>query len=565
MQDNRQVRNKDITHRDASQVKGASMRVSGDGFSAHRSAMSEQKHRQTTTPAGTINQDSSKTASNSGLTYVNSKGVCTKKTSSVTSSQNNVSIVGFDDMDFSPMDVQKAILKYSSTMSNFVDELKNSLNMTDAMTDVTKVLENIDETMKQAWAVPTHGHELGSSLCNVLRHKGGLDILMDNCLVDDDNLKFNSAKVLEQCLITENRGYVVERGLENVVTVACDCTQNAHSVDHLRVGTGILEHLFKHSEGTCSDIIKFGGLDAVLKECQKADSDVQTLRHCAGALCNLSLYGGTENHQAMIKHNVASWLFPLAFHNDDNIKYYACLAIAALVANKEIEAAVMNSDTLNLVEPFVNTHTPEEFAYSTDAHRHGQSKNWLERLVPVLGSKREEARNLAAFHFCMEAGIKNKQNNIDIFKEIGAIEPLKDVASSPNDIASRYAAKALRLMGEEVPHKLSQQVPTWTKNDVYEWVKQVGFCENANAFLNSKVDGDLLLQLTEDNLKSDIEITNGILRKRFLRELRKLKQIADYSSCDKTGLNNFLNQLDPEFSEYTYPMLQAGITRDWLR
>ena len=310
--------------------------------------------------------------------------------------QNNVSIVGFEDMDLSsPQDVQKAILNYSSKMSSFVDDLKNTLQVEDYMTDASSVLDNIDKTIRQAWAVPTHGHELGSSLCNVLRHKGGLDILMDNCLSDDANLKYNSAKVLEQCLITENRGYVVDRGLENVVTVACDCTQNQNSIDQLRVGTGILEHLFKHNEGTCSDIIKLGGLDAVLKECQKADSDVQTLRHCAGALCNLSLYGGAENHQAMIKHNVASWLFPLAFHNDDNIKYYACLAIAALVANKEIEAAVINSDTLNLVEPFVSTHSPEEFACSTDAHKHGQSKNWLERLVPVLSSKREEARNLA--------------------------------------------------------------------------------------------------------------------------------------------------------------------------
>ena len=57
------------------------------------------------------------------------------------------------------------------------------------------------------------------------------------------------------------------------------------------------------------------------------------------------------------------WLFPLAFHGDDNIKYYACLAIAALVANKELEADVLKSEALKMVEPFVETHNPETFSY----------------------------------------------------------------------------------------------------------------------------------------------------------------------------------------------------------
>jgi len=67
-----------------------------------------------------------------------------------------------------------------------------------------------------------------------------------------------------------------------------------------------LEHLFKHSEGTCSDVIRLGGLDAVLFECRK--NDVETLRHCAGALANLSLYGGADNQEAMIKRKVCLFL-----------------------------------------------------------------------------------------------------------------------------------------------------------------------------------------------------------------------------------------------------------------
>lgn len=483
---------------------------------------------------------------------------------SIKASEEDLSNMTFDDLDSlcaqsTPKDVEIAIAKYSSRLDAFVKVLKRG---DISVKKVSADLNKINEIIRRAWAVPTYGHELGCSLCNTLRNSGGIDLLMTNCITKNGELQFSSAQLLEQCLTTENRAHVVDNGLEKVVNVACVCTKN-NSVDHSRVGTGILEHLFKHSEGTCSDVIKLGGLDAVLFECRK--NDVETLRHCARALANLSLYGGAENQEAMIKRKVPMWLFPLAFHNDDNIKYYACLAIAVLVANTEIEAAVLKSGTLDLVEPFVLSHNPFEFARSNLAHAHGQSKNWLQRLVPVLSSKREEARNLAAFHFCMEAGIKKQQGNTEIFREIGAIEPLKQVASCPNAVASKYAAQALRLIGEEIPHKLSQQVPLWSSEDVREWVKQIGFSECANNFVESRVDGDLLLQLTEDNLKEDIGLTNGIKRRRFTRELQNLKKMADYSSRDAGNLNTFLQFIGPEYSIYTYSMLNAGVDKECIR
>lgn len=118
-----------------------------------------------------------------------------------------------------------------------------------------------------------------------------------------------------------------------------------------RVGTGLLRHLFRHSESTCSDVLRLQGLERVMAECRRMD--VETLRNCAGALVNLSLYGGAENQEAMIKKKVHHWLFPLAFHHDDSIKYYACLAIAVLVANKEIEAQIIKS---SMYASFVNRY-----------------------------------------------------------------------------------------------------------------------------------------------------------------------------------------------------------------
>ena len=473
-------------------------------------------------------------------------------------------LIRFDDLEsLTPQtnvnNVEKALVRYGSIVSSTVDAMKKQTASDDQL---SRQLARVNDMMTSAWKVPSFGYEMGVTLCDIMSNNGGLDVLIDKIATKNEQLKFNSAKLIQQCLVTENRGYVVEKGLDKVVALAKQYTGDLKDVNQSRVGTGILEHLFKHSESTCGDVIAMGGLDTVVKECQS--TDVETLRHCASALANVAMYGGSENQEAMIKRKVPSWLFPLAFHDDDTIKYYACLAIAVLVANKEIEAAVQKSGTLDLIEPFVQNHTPAEFAETSAKHSHGQSPMWLKRLIPVLMSQREEARNLAAFHFCMEAEIKRSQGKTGFFKEIGAIESLRRVASSPSGIASKYAAQTLRVIGEEVPHKLSQQVPTWSEEDVNEWVKQIGFPQFVESFAESRVDGDLLLQLTEDMLKEDIGMRNGLLRRRFMRELTNLKRVADYSSCDATNLNGFLSSLGPEYCDYTYEMIINRIDRQIL-
>ncbi|XP_070496571.1 NAD(+) hydrolase sarm1-like isoform X1 [Chironomus tepperi] len=566
VQEARSIKAGEFQQKDLNNIEALSFKVQHEQFSAEKRAMKQAQQSQTKTSTGIYNQE--QIHHKSQMSYNSSSMI--SQSSQYSTSTNNGSwdlemSQNFDDLEnlsstSNPLDVEQAILKYSQHVNMCVRQLC-------FIGKAPEALEKLNEIVRRAWAVPTHGHELGASLCNALKQNGGLDILMKNCMEGDEELQFSSARLLEQCLTTDNRAHVVENGLEKVVNVACVCTRNSQTasdqLNRSRVGTGILEHLFKHSEGTCSDVIRLGGLDAVLFECRK--NDIETLRHCATALANLSLYGGAENQEAMINKKVPMWLFPLAFHDDDNIKYYACLAIAVLVANKEIEAEVLKSGTLDLVEPFVLSHNPYEFAKSSLSHVHGQSKHWLQRLVPVLSSKREEARNLASFHFCMEAGIKRQQGNTEIFREIGAIEPLKKVASCPNAIASKFAAQALRLIGETVPHKLSQQVPLWSIEDVREWVKQIGFGEYEHSFFDAKVDGDLLLQLTEENLREDLGIKNGIRRKRFERELQNLKKMADYSSRDTSNINNFLLSIGPEYSIYTYSMVNAGVDKESLR
>lgn len=168
------------------------------------------------------------------------------------------------------------------------------------------------------------------------------------------------------------------------------------------------------------------------------------------------MFGGNENHTALVARNVPEWLFLLASLQDDVTRYYACLAICMLVSNPEIEAAVVKSGTLGLVEPFLLAHPPEEFSRYGDDYKHqqGKPKEWLERLLPVLLSKRREARSVGAFHFVMEASIKKLQDKLEVFQEIGAIPLLKELASAPDELPAKFASAALEIIGETVPYKV---------------------------------------------------------------------------------------------------------------
>lgn len=41
--------------------------------------------------------------------------------------------------------------------------------------------------------------------------------------------------------------------------------------------------------------------------------------------------------------------------------------------------------------------------------------------------------------------------------------------------------------------------------------------------------------------------------------------MADYTSRDVDNLNGFLQNIGPEFTVYTYSMLNAGIDKDYLK
>ena len=207
-------------------------------------------------------------------------------------------LLKFDDLEkfnsqTNVKNVEKAIVKYGSVMTRTVEAIKKNAANEDQL---SKQLSRVNDMMTKAWKVPSYGYEMGNAFCDIMGSNGGLDVLMDRLDgTKHESLRFNSAKLLKHCLVTENRGYVIEKGLDKVVHLAKQYTGNINNPAESRVGTGILEHLFKHDEATCGDVIAMGGLDTVVNECKS--TDVETLRHCASALANVAMYGGSENQE----------------------------------------------------------------------------------------------------------------------------------------------------------------------------------------------------------------------------------------------------------------------------
>ncbi|XP_035198740.1 LOW QUALITY PROTEIN: NAD(+) hydrolase SARM1 [Oxyura jamaicensis] len=429
--------------------------------------------------------------------------------------------------------------------------------------ELRKAIGEVFQLVEEAWGMPTLGRDVAKVLCDVIRLDGGLDLLLNLLYTAELETKCQAGKLLEQILVAENRDRIARIGLGVILNLAKerDVPQLVQSL------SGILEHMFKHTEETCSQLISDGGLDAILYWCRWTDPVV--LRHCAMALANCAMHGGQANQRLMIEKRTAEWLFPLVFSRDDElIRLHACLAITVLATNKEIEKEVERSGTLALVEPFIASLDPERFAcrmLGSSDNSQGRTAEDLQRLVPLLDSSRLEAQCIAAFYLCAEAAIKTRQKQTKIFSEIGATQSLKRVVCySTSSTTSSLAKKVLRMIGEEVPRRILPTVPNWKPCEVQTWLQQIGFNKYCQSFLDHQVDGDILLRLTEEELQEDLGMASSITRKRFFRELTELKTFANYSTCDRSNLSDWLGGIDPRFRQYTYNLLTCGINRSFL-
>ncbi|MEE6469136.1 hypothetical protein FKM82_008516 [Ascaphus truei] len=457
------------------------------------------------------------------------------------------------------MDVQAALDNVLPELHVAISTLKQEACAQSIRNSISEIFQLVEE----AWVMPTLGREVAQGLCEAIRLEGALDLLLYLLQTAEIEVKYQACQLLEQILVAENRDRIARVGLGVILNL----TKERDDPHLARSLSGILEHMFKQSEETCYQLICDGGLDSILFWCRWTDPVV--LRHCAVGLANCAMYSGPSNQRLMIEKRAPEWLFPLVFSKEDDlIRFHACLAITVLATNKEIEKEVERSGTLALVEPFISSLDPEEFArclLDSSDNTQGRTAGDLQRLVPLLDSSRLEAQCIAVFYLCVEAAIKSQQKKTKVFNEIGATQSLRRIVCySIDGTVSSLAKKALHLMGEEVPQRIVRSVPNWKPLEVQNWLQQIGFNKYSETFLEHQIDGDLLLRLTELDLRDDLGMSSSITRKRFMRELVELKTFANYSTCDRSNLSDWLGSVEPRFRQYTYNLVTCGIDRNFL-
>ncbi|KAI3354317.1 hypothetical protein L3Q82_018849 [Scortum barcoo] len=449
-------------------------------------------------------------------------------------------------------DVQAALDISLPALRRAIRRLKTGKDSYDS-DETRRAIAEIYQLVEEAWVLPAVGRQVAEEICNRIRLDGGLELLLQLQQTPAVEITYESAKLLEQILISENRDYLARMGLGVVLNL----TRQQEDAQLARSVSGILEHMFKHTEETSVHLISNGALDALLFWCRGTDPTV--LRHCAVALANCAMYGGHRCQRWMIEKQAAEWLFPLAFSKEDElIRFHACLAVTVLATNREIEKEVVKSGTLELVEPFIASLDPDDFARSlldsADCMQ-GKTASDLQHLLPLLDGTRVEGKCIAAFYLCVETSIKSRQRNTKIFQEIGAVQSLKRIVMySSNGTASSLAKRALSMMGEEVPKRILSCVPNWKTCEVQTWLQQVGFSAYCDHFQELQVDGDLLLNITDQDLSVDLGMTAGLTRKRQVT-------YANYSTCDPHNMADWLVGVDPRFRQYTYGLVQSGVDR----
>lgn len=66
-------------------------------------------------------------------------------------------------------------------------------------------IAEIFQLVEEAWVLPTVGRQVAEEICNRIRLEGGLELLLQLQQTPDVEITYESAKLLEQILVSENR------------------------------------------------------------------------------------------------------------------------------------------------------------------------------------------------------------------------------------------------------------------------------------------------------------------------------------------------------------------------
>lgn len=101
-------------------------------------------------------------------------------------------------------DVQAVLDGSLPALRSAIKTLKSSRDTGD-VDDTRRAIAETFQLVEEAWILPTVGRQVAEEICNRIRLDGGLELLLQLLQTPAVEITYESAKLLEQILVTENR------------------------------------------------------------------------------------------------------------------------------------------------------------------------------------------------------------------------------------------------------------------------------------------------------------------------------------------------------------------------
>lgn len=101
-------------------------------------------------------------------------------------------------------DVQAVLDGSLPALRSAIKTLKSSKD-TGNVEETRQAIAKTFQLVEEAWVLPTLGRQVAEEICNRIRLDGGLELLLQLLQIPPVEITYESAKLLEQILVSENR------------------------------------------------------------------------------------------------------------------------------------------------------------------------------------------------------------------------------------------------------------------------------------------------------------------------------------------------------------------------
>lgn len=101
-------------------------------------------------------------------------------------------------------DVQAVLDTSRPALRCAIRRLKSGKDSSDS-DEIRRAIAEIFQLVEEAWVLPTVGRQVAEEICNRIRLEGGLELLLQLQQTPAVEITYESAKLLEQILISDNR------------------------------------------------------------------------------------------------------------------------------------------------------------------------------------------------------------------------------------------------------------------------------------------------------------------------------------------------------------------------